>query len=186
LTLSKRNLSGRSAVHVVFGTALLSTASITKLLLQCILIPVLARVLGPRVFGEMSIAMSFVLLSNMLSDGGMCTAIIREHDVDRELESTVWWLSTLIGFALAGSICAIAWPVAVIYRQPELFRILLALAPILVVSSSLSVANARIVRSQRFGVFAAGDIGSATVSAGIGLWLAFRGFGIWSLVFQQL
>src|SRR5256885_738463 len=87
----------RSSGRVLFGTALLSTASISKLALQCILIPVLARVLGPSAFGLMSIAMSFVLLANMLSDGGMGAALIREHNSDRQLESTVYWLSVVIG-----------------------------------------------------------------------------------------
>ncbi|MGH6875745.1 MAG: lipopolysaccharide biosynthesis protein [Rhizomicrobium sp.] len=174
-----------STGRVAFGTALLSSASITKLLLQCILIPVLARLLGPGIFGEMSIAMSFVLLANMLSDGGMGAALIREQDPDQELESTVYWLSALIGVALAAIVGLLAWPIAVLYGERNLFPVLLALAPILVLSSSISVANARIVRLQRFEVFAAGDIGCAIVSAAAGLLLAFHGFGIWSLVVQQ-
>jgi PST family polysaccharide transporter len=172
--------------RMMFGTALLSSASVTKLLLQCILIPVLARLLGPGIFGEMSIAMSFVLLANMLSDGGMGAALIREHEASRELESTVYWMSALIGVALAATVAVLAWPIALVYGQHDLFWVLLALAPILILSSTLSVANARIIREQRFEVFAAGDIGCAVLSAAAGLLLAFNGFGIWSLVVQQL
>ncbi|MBV8975758.1 MAG: lipopolysaccharide biosynthesis protein [Alphaproteobacteria bacterium] len=172
--------------HVFFGTALLSTASITKLALQCTLIPVLARLLGPQIFGLMSVAMSFVLLANMLSDGGMGAALIREHKCDHELESTVYWLSVLIGLALASVVCLIAWPVAVVYHQPLLLSVMLALSPILIVSSSLCVPNARIIRSQRFDIFAIGDVCCAVVSAAVGLLLAFAGYGIWSLVWQQL
>lgn len=172
--------------RMMFGTALLSSASIIKLLLQCILIPVLARLLGPSIFGEMSIAMSFVLLANVLSDGGMGSALIREHDASRELESTVYWLSALIGIGLAAAVAVLAWPIAYLYGQRELCPVLLALAPILVLSSSLSVPNARIIRQQRFEVFAAGDIGCAVLSAAAGIFLAFKGFGVWSLVFQQL
>ncbi|HEY3778700.1 MAG TPA: lipopolysaccharide biosynthesis protein [Rhizomicrobium sp.] len=181
-TGEKRAAPGR----MMFGTALLSSASIIKLLLQCILIPVLARLLGPGIFGEMSIAMSFVLLANMLSDGGMGAALIREHDASRDLESTVYWMSALIGVGLAATVAILAWPIAFLYGQMSLFPVLLALAPILVLSSALSVANARIIREQRFEVFAAGDIGCAVLSAVAGLVLAFEGFGVWSLVVQQL
>ncbi|MBV9991137.1 MAG: oligosaccharide flippase family protein [Alphaproteobacteria bacterium] len=177
---------GAAPRPVIFGTALLSTASISKLALQCVLIPVFARVLGPGIFGLMSVAMSFVLLANMLSDGGMGAALIREHHSDRQLESTVYWLSVLIGIALATVICVAAWPIAIVYRQPELFPVLLALAPILIVSSSLSVANAKIIRAQRFDLFALGDVGCAVAGAAIGLAMAFHGYGIWSLVAQQL
>lgn len=175
-----------SKLRVVFGTALLSTANIVKLSLQCVLIPVLARLLGPGAFGLMSVAMSFVLLANMLSDGGMGSALVRERRADQDLESTVFWLSTLIGFGLAAIVAVAAWPVSILYRQPELFPILLVLAPILIVSSILSVPNARIVRVQRLDVFAAGDVGSALVAAATGVILALKGFGVWSLVLQQL
>jgi PST family polysaccharide transporter len=176
--LTKQHDRRGSASHVAFGTVLLSTASITKLALQCILIPVLARVLGPGIIGLMSLA--------MLSDGGMGAALIREHDPDRELESTVYWLSALMGVALAAAVWLLAWPISILYGQPSLFYVLLALAPILIVSSSLSVANARIVRSQRFDIFAIGDVGCAIIGAVVGLLTALHGFGIWSLVGQQL
>jgi len=169
-----------------FGTALLSTANVTKLLLQCALIPVLARLLGPHVFGLMSVAMSFVLLANMLSDGGMGAALIREHDCEHALESTVFWLSMGIGLALAAIVGLIAWPVAIIYSEAPLLPVMLALSPILMASSSLSVLNARIIRQQRFNVFAIGDVACAIAGAGVGLFMALRGYGVWSLVGQQL
>lgn len=184
---AKANGERRAAPgRMMFGTALLSTASVTKLFLQCILIPVLARLLGPGIFGEMSIAMSFVLLANMLSDGGMGAALIRQQEASRDLESTVYWMSGLIGIGLAAAVAILSWPVALIYGQHDLLYVLLALAPILILSSGLSVANARIIREQRFEVFAVGDIGCAVLSAAAGVALAFEGFGIWSLVVQQL
>lgn len=176
----------RPRVHVLFGTILLSTASITKMALQFVLVPVLARILGPRIFGEMSVAMSFVLLANMLSDGGMGPALVRESHPDGDLKSTIFWLSLLIGSALATAICIIAWPVSLLFKEPELFAVLCALSPILILSAALAVSNSEIVRVQRFDYFAAGDIGCAIVSAVVGLGLAFSGYGIWSLVGQQL
>ncbi|HVV66172.1 MAG TPA: oligosaccharide flippase family protein [Rhizomicrobium sp.] len=185
-----RSLGGRpdrrSSRRFVVGAALLSSASVSKLALQCVLIPVFARLLGPDAFGLMSLAMSFVLLANMLSDGGMASALVRVESPDPALESTVYWISAIIGLALAAAIALAAWPLSRAYSQPELFYVMLALAPILVASSCLSVANARIVRWQRFDAFAAGDVGCAALGAAVGLTLAFRGFGVWSLVGQQL
>jgi len=171
---------------VLLGTILLSTANISKLALQFLLIPVLARLLGPKVFGLMSVAMSFVLLANMLADGGMGAALVREENPDIELRSTVFWLAVLIGASLAAIICITAWPIAMIFSQPSLVPILCALSPILILSASLSVSNAQIIRTQRFDIFAAGDFGCAVISAAAGIIMALRGFGIWSLVAQQL
>ena len=98
----------------------------------------------------------------------------------------MYWLAVSIGLGLATMVSILAWPISILYRQPGLFAVLLVLAPILVVSSSLAVANARIIRAQRFAAFAVGDVASAILSAAVGLVLAFHGAGIWSLVAQQL
>ncbi len=177
---------GRASGHVLFGTVMLSAASISKLVLQLVLIPILAHMLGPSIFGLMSVAMSFVLLANMLSDGGMGAALVREEHPDRNLESTVYWLSVLIGIGLAALVCLMAWPLSILYSQPGLTLVLCALSPILIISANLSVANAHIVRSQRFDLFAAGDFGCSVGSAAVGITMAYHGFGIWSLVAQQL
>lgn len=165
---------------------MLSVANVSKLALQFVLVPILARLLGPGVYGLMGVAMSFVLLANMLSDGGMGAALVLEQDPDKELESTVFWIAVLIGSALALVLCALSWPIAVLYAQPALVPVLCALASILVLSAALSVPNAQIVRSQHFGLFAAGDLGCAAISAAVGIWLAYGGAGVWSLVAQQL
>jgi O-antigen/teichoic acid export membrane protein len=175
--------SGRRAL---FGALMLSTASACKLALQLVLVPVLARILGPKAFGLMSIAMSLVLFANMLSDAGMGAAVVRQPTEDRELESTIFWLAVMVGVALASLVCLAAWPLALVFEQPRLRLVLLALAPILALSGSLAVPNARLVRAQRFTVFAAGDVLSAVVSASCGIVLALKGYGVWSLVWQQL
>src|ERR1700734_1594410 len=124
----------RSSGRVLSGTVMLSTASISKLVLQLALIPILARLLGPSIFGLLSVAMSFVLLANMLSDGGMGAALVREQNPDSGLESTVYWLSVAIGVGLALTVCLLSWPIAILYRQPELVPVLCALSPILILS----------------------------------------------------
>lgn len=178
--------SSGSQTRVLLGTVMLSSANISKIALQFLLVPILARLLGPKVFGLMSVAMSFILFANVLSEGGMGAALVRDGDQDHELRSTVFWLSFLVGSSLAVLECAIAWPLASAFSQPMLAPVLCALSPILILSASLSVSNAQIVRSQRFDVFAVADVACALICAGTGIGLALSGFGIWSLVAQQI
>ena len=42
---------------------------------------ILARQLGPEIFGIVGIAMIFVSLSNVLTDGGFSNALIRGKDI---------------------------------------------------------------------------------------------------------
>lgn len=179
-------MGSRSPARVLFGTFLLSTASISKLALQFMLIPILARLLGPSVFGLMSIAMSFIFLANVLADAGLGSALVRESNPHHHLRSTVFWLSICCGVAMAALVCLTALPIARWYGHPDLAPVLWALSPILILSSALSVSNAQIIRAQRFEIFAAGDFGCAIASAVVGVSMAFWGYGVWSLVGQQL
>ena len=177
---------GKPGGRILFSTAMLSAASATRLAFQFVLVPILGRLLGPGAFGEMGIAMSFVLLANMLSDGGMGYALVRESDPSEDLESTVLSISMLIGLGLAAIICALSWPISKIYAQPGLMPLLCVLSLILPISGCLSVANSRIVRSQRFEFFAYGDFACTVLSAAAGITLAYLHYGVWSLAAQQL
>jgi PST family polysaccharide transporter len=169
-----------------FGTIALSLVNSGRLALQLLVLPVMARILGPAAFGLVSLAMPFILFANMLSDAGMGNALIRRQDPTREIESTVFWLCVGVGLTIALTICASSGLIAGLLRQPGLAPILIGLSPILVLSSTLSVANARISRARHFGLFAVGDLISAILSSGAAITAALHGWGAWSLVVQQL
>ncbi|MDZ4054311.1 MAG: oligosaccharide flippase family protein, partial [Phenylobacterium sp.] len=92
-----------------FGALALTAASSLRLLLQLALLPILARLVGPAEYGLVALAMPFILLANVLSDGGMGYALGRRAQASRELESTVFWLTAGLGAALALACCLAAF-----------------------------------------------------------------------------
>ena len=98
------------------GALALTGASAIRLTLQFALLPILARLIGPAEYGLVSLAMPFILLANVLSDGGMGYALGRQKEASRDLESTVFWLAAAIGGALALFCVAAAFPWA---RDPQ-------------------------------------------------------------------
>lgn len=169
-----------------FGALALSGAQVVKLGLQFAVLPVLARILGPSSYGLVGLAMPFILLANKVSDAGLGNALVRTPNPSRALESTVFWLSVGVCALLTLMIWALALPAARMLNEPRLPPILMALSSLLVVSGSLSVANARIMRERRFAVFAAGETCASAVSAFAAIAAALAGAGAWSLVVQQL
>jgi O-antigen/teichoic acid export membrane protein len=169
-----------------FGTLALAGAQVAKLGLQFAVLPVLARILGPPAYGLVALAMPFILLANMVSDAGLGNALVRTDNPSRALESTVFWLSVGICVGLTLIIWALAWPAGHLMSAPGLPPILIALSSLLVVSGSLSVANARIMRERRFAVFAVSDTTAGAISAAAAILAALSGLGAWSLVVQQL
>jgi PST family polysaccharide transporter len=168
------------------GAVAMSSATVAKLAIQLLVLPILARTLSPADYGLVGVAMPIILLANLLCDGGLGSALSREMSVSRELESAIFWLATGLSIAIGAGICAAAIPLGHVFHQPALPPVLMALTAVLVLSASLSVANARIVRSQRFVLFAIGEVGASLLGAGIALVAARAGLGAWALVLQQL
>lgn len=177
---------GETSNRAFFGSVALSVVNFGRIALQMAVLPILARLLGPEAFGLVSLAMPFILFSNMLSDGGMGAALVRHGKPSPELESTVFWESLAIGLALTVSLWLLAGPVASLMRQPQLASIMRALSPILILSSSLAVPNSRISRARHFSLFAIGDTISLILSSAAAILAAVNGLGAWSLVVQQL
>jgi O-antigen/teichoic acid export membrane protein len=168
------------------GALALTGASAIRLSLQFALLPLLARLVGPTEYGLVALAMPFILLANVLADGGMGYALGRLREASRELESTVFWITAAIGVGLALSCCAAALPMGAILHQPRLPLLIAALSPILIMNALTAVSNGRIIREGRFAVFAAGDLISTGAGAATAVTAALHGWGAWSLVAQQL
>jgi O-antigen/teichoic acid export membrane protein len=171
--------------RVLFGTLALTTVSAFKVALQFAVLPILARLLGPADFGLVALAMPIILLGNMVADAGLGNALVRHRDSSSELESTVFWSALGTSVAIAALIALLAEPLSRLMSEPKLAPIIIALTPILVVGGSLPVANARISRERRFGLFAIGETIATVLSAAGAIGAALAGAGAWSLVIQQ-
>ncbi|HEY1979801.1 MAG TPA: lipopolysaccharide biosynthesis protein [Xanthobacteraceae bacterium] len=170
---------------MVFGTLALTIANLLKIALQIVILPVLARLLGPAAYGLVAMSMPLVLLANMISDAGLGNALVRKSNSSPELESTIFWFSLAMSLGMSVLVSVVAWPFARAMSQPELLPIVITLTVILPLGGSLSVANARISRAGNFGLFAVSDVVSTIVSSAAAIGAALAGAGAWSLVIQQ-
>jgi PST family polysaccharide transporter len=175
-----------SARRTSLGALAVSGASAVRLGFQLALLPILARLIGPSEYGLVSLAMPFILLANVMADGGLVMALGRQKDAGPAMESTAFWLAAALGALLTALACAAAWPIGLVMREPRLPALILALSPILLMNSLTVVANGRIIRERRFGLFAGADLISTVAGAVTALWAATHGWGAWSLVAQQL
>jgi PST family polysaccharide transporter len=161
-------------------------ASVLRLTCQLAVLPILARLIAPAEYGLVALAMPVILLANVIADGGVVTALARQREAGRTVESTAFWVTVGLGLALALGTCATAFPIGWTLRQPRLPWLILALSPLLLMNSIMSVSNGRIIRERRFVTFALGDIFATLTGAATALTAASHGWGAWSLVAQQL
>ena len=89
---------------------------------------ILARLLIPADFGIVAMAMSFVLMAELMSAFGFDIAIIQNQGATEEHYSTAWTGNLLLGALITTVMVALAWPIAAFYGRPELAPVVCALA----------------------------------------------------------
>jgi O-antigen/teichoic acid export membrane protein len=94
---------------------------------------VLARLLSPRDFGIVAMAVVVWGLLQVLSDAGQTLAIIRHPDPAREHFDTAWTMSVITGIVVAVVLVAVAPLASQYFHEPRLLWVVrfIALAPLI-------------------------------------------------------
>ncbi len=147
---------------------------------------IIARILAPSDYGMITILTVFISLSQVFVQSGLNTALIQDKNVKEEDYSYVFWISFLISFILYGVMFAAAPLIASFYELPELATILRALALILFPGAYNSIQIAKVSREFSFKKLMVCTFLAALLSGTLGIVLAIKGLGVWTLVYQQL
>ena len=89
---------------------------------------VLARLLVPADFGLIAMAMSVIVILDLLGAFGLDTALIQRSDAGREHYDTLWTFNVIFGLGTALLLVLLASPAAWLYRDPRLVPVMLVLA----------------------------------------------------------
>ncbi len=147
---------------------------------------VLARKLGPGPAGDIAVIMAVVTILRVFADSGMANALIQKKEPDDMDYSSVFFFN--LGFSLilyAALFLAAPW-IAGIYQYPAYVPILRVLGLMVVVSGLYNVQQAYVAKTMQFKRFFFATLGGTLVSCALSIIMAYRGYGIWSLVALQL
>jgi len=146
----------------------------------------LSRLLPPDAFGLVAMAAVFTSFIEIFLDQGLGAAIVQRSDLERDHLDSAFWTNVLTGILLTVASIASAGFVAEFYQEPRLAPILrwLSLSFILVALSSTQIAILQ--RRLSFKSLAARSLAANLVGGIVGVGMALSGFGVWSLVGQNL
>ena len=153
---------------------------------QFVLTVVLARLLEPKDFGVIALLTVFLALANVLVNSGFGTAIIQKKVVDERDLNSVFYLSLGISLLLYGMLWYCAPLIARFYSEPVLVPVLRWMALGLIFSAINGVQNAILTREMRFKASFWINLLPIAVYGVVGIWMAYAGYGLWSLVFGNL
>ena len=147
---------------------------------------VLARVLDPTVYGTVALITVFTTIMQVFVDSGMGNALIQKKNADDLDFSSVFYFNIVICLALYGIMFAAAPLIARFYDMPELTPVVRVLSLTLIISGVKNVQQAYVSRNMLFKRFFFATLGGTIGAAIIGIWMAYRGYGVWALVVQNL
>mgnify|MGYP002622934451 CR=1 FL=1 len=147
---------------------------------------VLARILSPEDFGCIAILMVFITLSNTFIDGGFGSALIQKKEPTQVDYSTIFYWNLALSVVIYALLFVCAPLVARFYKIGILETILRVQGLILIFNAFNIIQQNQLKKQLQFKKLAIANILAATISLLVAIFTAVSGWGVWSLVAQQL
>lgn len=147
---------------------------------------VLARILMPDDYGVVAIVCVFTAIAEIFVTSGLGTALIQKKNATQVDFSTVFWCNLALSCIIYAVIFFAAPYIAAFYKFPLLTLVIRVLAIKIPINAFNSIQNAYVSRKMQFKKFFFATIIGTVVSAIVGIYMAYNGFGVWALVAQIL
>lgn len=147
---------------------------------------VLARILTPSDYGTIALVTVFTTILQVFIDSGLSTALIQKKDADDLDFSSVFYFNFVICIILYLIMFVSAPFIADFYKDSSLVSIVRVISLTLVISGVKGVQQSYVSRHMLFKRFFFSTLGGTIFSAVLGILMAYAGFGVWAIVFQQL
>lgn len=161
-------------------------SKVIQIALQLISLTVLSRLLDPSEYGLMAMATVVTNFTLIVRDLGTAAAIIQRKELDQTVKSTVFWLNMIMGISIAIIIMGSSPLIAHLFNETALVPVLLCLAVSFPLASLGTVQQALLERESYFQKVAIIEITSSALALMVALSMAYKGFGVYSLVGQTI
>jgi O-antigen/teichoic acid export membrane protein len=147
---------------------------------------VLARLLSPAEFGLVGMITVFIAVSESFINSGFSEALIRKKNCTEIDYSTVFYFNLLTGI-LFFIILFFSGPlISSFFKEPQLNLLVKVLAFVLIIDSLTMIQRTTLTKRIDFKLQTRISVISALTGGAVGIWMAYSGFGVWSLVFKTL
>jgi teichuronic acid exporter len=147
---------------------------------------ILARLLLPEEFGLIALLSIFVGIGIVLFEAGLSQSLIRTEDPDIEDYSTVFYFNLIVSFVIYIIIYFSSPYIAKFYNQPLLNSISRWYCLIFITNALSSIHFTRMTKQMQFKKELTITIPSLIISSVVGVYMAYYGYGVWSLVGSAL
>lgn len=147
---------------------------------------VLARMLLPEDYGVISMVTVFITIANVFVVEGIPSALIQKKDADDEDFSSVFYFNLIFSVILYIILFFAAPLIADFYESPVLIPVVRVMSLRLIVAAVNSVQHSYVSRHMMFKKYFWSTLFGTLLSGGVGIVMAYAGYGIWALVAQYM
>lgn len=147
---------------------------------------VLANILTPEEYGIMAMVTIFIAVSNSIVDSGFSNALIRKINIRSVDYNTVFYFNLIVSIFLYLILYVSAPAISVFFKEPVLVDVMRVIGWILIINAFAIIPRTIFVRNINFKAQTKVSLIASVSSGVIGIGMALAGWGVWSLVGQQL
>lgn len=148
---------------------------------------VLARLLGPKPFGQVAIASLVIGFGTLMADFGFGSALIQKPQITKEEIRFVFTAQVVLGAAFTLIGVSLSGLIASGFHQPEVAPVLRVLMLTFFLQSLALTASCLLRRDLKLKEIQMAQVSSYLLAyVAIGIPMAYIGFGVWALVAAQI
>lgn len=156
------------------------------MLIQFISGIILARLLSPYDYGCIGMLAIFMVLAEAFIDGGFGSALIQKKHPTQEDYSTIFWWNLIMAVFIYTILFCIAPIISRFYDIPLLCNVLRIQGLVLFLYAFNIIQRNQLQKRLDFKVLSIVAITTSILSLLITIYFAYKGYGVWALVAQNL
>ncbi|MEZ5854451.1 MAG: lipopolysaccharide biosynthesis protein [Hyphomicrobiaceae bacterium] len=183
MSSEREGLGRRSITAMLWGTG----GSVLRIIMQVAAQIILARLLGPELYGVFAVALVVVLLSALFADVGLAYGLIQKPAVSADDIRFVSTWQIIMGLVMTVVVLAAAPWIATAYNEPRLLPAVQTLSISCLINAAAATSGALLRRDLDFKTLnIAAVVSYAAGFFAVGIPLAWAGAGVMSLVAAYL
>jgi teichuronic acid exporter len=155
-------------------------------LIQFIVSIVLARLLMPEQFGLIGMLSIFMALGYTMMNSGFGSALVQKQDATEVHYNSVFYLNIFLSLLVVGALCIAAPWIAKFYGEPMLSSLTQVLSLNFILNALGLIQSTLLFKRLDFKTLSKASLLANFGSGVVGIGMALAGYGIWSLVAQNV
>lgn len=147
---------------------------------------ILARLLTPYDYGCIGMLSIFMVLAEAFIDGGFGSALIQKKCPTQVDYSTIFWWNIGMAFLMYAVLFLSAPAISRFYEIPLLCNVLRILGLVLFIYAFNIIQRNQLKKKLNFKLLSIVSVSTSIIALSITILMAYKGFGVWALVAQNL